>query len=38
MTSHDIAKALEVWTLQNLLDVSIILGILATGLAMVQSY
>ncbi len=38
MTSHDIEKALEVWTLQNLLNVSIMLGILATGLAMVQSY
>jgi len=38
MTAHDIAKALEVWTLQNLLDISIMLGILATGLAMVQSY
>jgi hypothetical protein len=35
---HDIAKALEVWTLQNLLNISIILGILASGIAMVQGY
>ena len=38
MGSHDIAKALEVWTLQNLFNISIMLGILATGLAMVQGY
>jgi len=38
MTQHDIVKALEVWTLQNLLNVSIMLGILATGLAVVQGY
>ncbi len=38
MTSHEIAKALEVWTLQNLFNISIMLGILATGLAMVQGY
>ena len=38
MTEHDIAKALEVWTLQNLLNVSIMLGILACGLALVQGY
>jgi hypothetical protein len=38
MTEHDIAKALEVWTLQNLLNVSIMLGILAAGLALVQDY
>jgi hypothetical protein len=38
MTEHDIAKALEIWTLQNLLNVSMMLGILATGLAMVQGY
>jgi hypothetical protein len=38
MTEHDVAKALEVWTLQNLLNVSIILGILASGIAMVQGY
>jgi hypothetical protein len=38
MTQHDIAKALEVWTLQNLLNISIMLGILACGLATVQEY
>jgi hypothetical protein len=38
MTEHDIAKALEVWTLQNLLNISIMLGILAAGLALVQDY
>lgn len=38
MTAHDIAKALEVWTLQNLLDISIMLGILACGLALAQGY
>ena len=35
---HDIAKALEVWTLQNLVNVSIVLGILACGLAIAQDY
>jgi hypothetical protein len=35
---HDITKALEVWTLQTLLNVSILLGILALGLALVQGY
>lgn len=38
MTEHAVAKALEVWTLQNLLNVSIMLGVLALGLAIVQSY
>jgi hypothetical protein len=38
MTQHDIAKALEVWALQNLLDFSILLGIVAAGLAIVQGY
>lgn len=38
MTGHDVVKALEVWTLQNLLNVSIMLGILATGLAMLHDY
>ncbi len=38
MTGHDIAKALEVWTLQNLLNISIMLGILALGMALVQGY
>jgi hypothetical protein len=35
---HYIAKALEVWSLQILLNTSILCGILATGLAMVQNY
>ena len=38
MTEHDIIKALEVWTLQNLLNISIMLGILAMGLTIVQGY
>jgi hypothetical protein len=38
MTEHEITKALEVWTLQNLLNISIMLGILAAGLALVQDY
>lgn len=38
MESHDIAKALEVWTLQNLLDFSIILGLVAFGLTIIQGY
>lgn len=38
MTQHDIVKALEVWTLQNLLNISIMLGIFALGLALVQTY
>ncbi|MHB8974065.1 MAG: hypothetical protein ACYC4N_26820 [Pirellulaceae bacterium] len=38
MTEHGIAKALEVWTLQNLLNISIMLGILVCGLALVQGY
>jgi hypothetical protein len=33
-----IGKALEVWSLQTLLDVAILAGILATGLAMIQPY
>jgi hypothetical protein len=33
-----VAKAFEVWTLQNLLDLSIVLGILATGLVLAQGY
>jgi hypothetical protein len=33
-----ITKALEIWTLQNLLNLSITLGILATGLALIQGY
>ena len=38
MTEHEIAKGLEIWTLQSLLNVSIMLGFLALGLAMVQQY
>lgn len=38
MSVHDIEKALEIWTLQNLLNFSIILGIVAMGLALVQKY
>jgi len=36
--SHEIAKALEVWTLQSLLNFSIILGWLALGLSVVHRY
>ena len=35
---HDITKALEIWTLQTLLNISILLGILALGLALLQGY
>lgn len=38
MSVHDITKALEIWTLQNLLDISIMLGILASGVVLVQAY
>jgi hypothetical protein len=38
MNEETITKALEIWTLQNLLNISIMLGILATGLALVQDY
>ena len=38
MNEHVIAKALEIWTLQSLLDVGIILGMLALGLAIIQNY
>lgn len=38
MNEHVISKALEIWTLQNLLDGSIILGIVAMGLALIQQY
>jgi len=38
MDSHVIEKALEVWTLQNLLNFSIMLGILVLGLAIAQKY
>ena len=38
MNAHDIAKGLEVWTLQTLLNISIMVGLLALGFAMVQQY
>jgi hypothetical protein len=38
VSEHDISKALEVWGLQSMLDISILLGILAAGLALVQDY
>lgn len=38
MTSHDIAKALEIWTLQNVFNASILFGILAASMVMVQRY
>lgn len=38
MNEGTIAKALEVWGLQVMLDVSILLGLLALGLAIVQGY
>ncbi len=38
MTAHTIEKALEVWTLQNLLNFSIILGMVALGLTVIQQY
>jgi len=38
MTEHTIAKALEIWTLQSLLDVGIIVGMLALGVAIIQNY
>lgn len=38
MNEHDIAKGLEVWVLQNLLNASILMGILASGLLLAQGY
>ena len=38
MTPHDIEKALEVWTLQNTMNFSILLGFLALGLTVIQQY
>jgi hypothetical protein len=38
MSEHDITKALEIWTLQTLLNISIICGILSAGLAVMQDY
>lgn len=38
MAAHDVVKALEVWTLQNLLNFSIVLGIFVLGLTLIQAY
>lgn len=38
MAIHDIEKALEIWTLQNLFNFSILLGIFALGVSIVQNY
>ena len=38
MTTQDLVKALEVWILQNLLNVSIIIGFIALGLTVIQQY
>jgi len=38
LTSHDIAKALEVWSLQTTAGISVILGLLALGLALIRRY
>jgi len=35
---HEIAKALELWTLQNLLDMSIMMGFIALGIALIEPY
>ncbi len=38
MNEHIIAKGLEIWTLQTLLDISIILGMFALGFIIIQQY
>lgn len=38
MNEHIIAKGLEIWILQTLLDISIILGIFALGFVIIQNY
>jgi len=38
MDEHIIAKGLEIWTLQTLLNVSIILGIFTLGFIIIQNY
>jgi hypothetical protein len=35
---HDVTKALEIWTLQNLLNISILMGVLALGFTLAQGY
>lgn len=38
MNEHAIAKGLEVWVLQNVLNASILMGILVSGLLLAQGY
>lgn len=38
MSSHEIAKALELWSLQTTADVSIIMALVALGLALIRRY
>ena len=38
MNEEVISKALEVWTLQTLLNISILIGLLAMGIVLVQPY
>lgn len=38
MNEHALAKGLEVWILQNLLNGSILMGLLASGLMLAQAY
>ena len=38
MNTHDVVKALEVWTLQNTLNLSILLGFVTLGLILIQPY
>jgi hypothetical protein len=38
MNEHEIAKGLEVWVLQNLLNASILMGIMVSGLLLAQGY
>ncbi len=38
MDGHVIAKGLEIWTLQTLLNVSIILGLFSMGFVIIQQY
>lgn len=38
MNEHEITKGLEVWVLQNLLNVSILVGIMTSGLLLAQGY
>ncbi|NOZ85254.1 MAG: hypothetical protein GXP49_03140 [Deltaproteobacteria bacterium] len=38
MTEHAIEKALEVWTLQNLANLTILLGMFVLGMVIIQAY